>query len=116
MKIDLEADDIQHIADSVMHKLTPMLLQLQETLQQQSLRQAAMTPIMSTTGASSMIGSSEVKRLTGLSTTTIWRLEKAGVFPQRVLLSTNRVGWVRREVEDWLDSRRRYQKGKLTDH
>ena len=33
------------------------------------------------------------------------RLEKAGLFPQRVQLGPNRVGWVEEEVLDWLDQR-----------
>lgn len=30
------------------------------------------------------------------------RLEKAGLFPKRVQLGSNRVGWVEQEVLDWL--------------
>jgi prophage regulatory protein len=30
------------------------------------------------------------------------RLEKAGLFPKRVQLGPNRVGWVEAEVLDWL--------------
>ncbi|MEL7252765.1 MAG: AlpA family phage regulatory protein [Pseudomonadota bacterium] len=32
----------------------------------------------------------------------IARLEKAGQFPKRVKLGSNRVGWVEQEVLDWL--------------
>ena len=35
----------------------------------------------------------------------IARLEKAGKFPKRVQLGPNRVGWVEREVLDWLEDR-----------
>ena len=38
----------------------------------------------------------------------IARLEKAGLFPKRVQLGPNRVGWVEAEVLDWL-------RGKLND-
>ncbi len=33
------------------------------------------------------------------------RLEKAGLFPKRVVLGPNRVGWVESEVMAWLEER-----------
>jgi prophage regulatory protein len=33
------------------------------------------------------------------------RLEKAGLFPKRVQLGSNRVGWVEQEVMEWLEER-----------
>ena len=44
-------------------------------------------------------------QVTGLSKSTIWRLERAGQFPHRIQLSPGRVGYRRSEVEEWLDSR-----------
>jgi len=44
---------------------------------------------------------------TGLSRTTIWRLERAGLFPQRFHLSKNSVGWDEDEIVRWLASRPR---------
>ena len=35
----------------------------------------------------------------------IARLEKAGLFPKRVKLGQNRVGWIEAEVLDWLQAR-----------
>jgi prophage regulatory protein len=35
----------------------------------------------------------------------IARLEKVGQFPKRVQLGPNRVGWVEREVLEWLEVR-----------
>ena len=46
-----------------------------------------------------------VRGLTGLSRTTIWRLERRGEFPNHVKLSTNIVGWVEQEVMDWIRSK-----------
>jgi prophage regulatory protein len=46
-----------------------------------------------------------VRNHTGLSETTIWRLERAGDFPARRQLSNNAVGWLRSEVEAWMVSR-----------
>ncbi len=46
-----------------------------------------------------------LKELVLYSPQHIARLEKAGLFPQRVQLGSNRVGWVEREVLDWLQER-----------
>jgi len=48
---------------------------------------------------------SEVLALVGLGSTTVWRLEKGGNFPARKQLSAGRVGWLRSEVEKWIESR-----------
>jgi prophage regulatory protein len=47
----------------------------------------------------------EVKRLTGLSRTTRWRLEREGKFPSRRQLSENAVAWLDSEVRLWIESR-----------
>ena len=43
--------------------------------------------------------------VTGLSLTTIWRLQKTGNFPARVQLSPGRVGVMASEVDAWVESR-----------
>ena len=47
----------------------------------------------------------QVKELVLYSPQHIARLEKAGLFPKRVQLGPNRVGWVEAEVLDWLKKR-----------
>jgi len=47
----------------------------------------------------------EVLALVGLGYTTVWRLERAGSFPARKQLSVGRVGWLRSEVEKWIENR-----------
>ncbi len=49
----------------------------------------------------------EVINRTGLSRTTIWRLESKGMFPQKIKLSVNSVGWFEKEIHEWLQSRPR---------
>ena len=49
----------------------------------------------------------DVTRLTGLSRTTLWRLERRGAFPNRVRLGANSVGWLEDEVQSWIASRPR---------
>lgn len=46
-----------------------------------------------------------VQKATQLSRPTIWRLERANRFPRRRQLSANAVGWLRSEVEGWVESR-----------
>ena len=43
----------------------------------------------------------ELKTITGLSTTTIWRKEKESTFPRRRKISKRAVGWMRDEVARW---------------
>ena len=44
-------------------------------------------------------------RITGISRTQWWRLEKAGQVPRRIRLSKNSVGWFRHELEAMLCDR-----------
>ena len=46
-----------------------------------------------------------LKELVLYSPQHISRLEKAGLFPKRVTLGPNRVGWVESEVLAWLEER-----------
>lgn len=46
-----------------------------------------------------------LKELVLYSPQHIARLEKAGLFPKRVPLGLNRVGWVEDEVLEWLEER-----------
>ena len=52
-----------------------------------------------------ILSTRQVKELVLYSPQHIARLEKAGLFPRRVPLGPNRVGWVEREVLDWLEER-----------
>jgi prophage regulatory protein len=44
----------------------------------------------------------EVRQRTGLSRSTIWRMERSGVFPKRVRISINVVAWREDEVAAWI--------------
>lgn len=47
----------------------------------------------------------EVIRRTGLSRTTIWRKEKYKEFPLRKKISSNIVGWLESEIDQWICER-----------
>jgi prophage regulatory protein len=45
---------------------------------------------------------SAVRERTGLSRSTIWRLEREGGFPKHRKISANAVGWLEQEVNEWV--------------
>ena len=55
--------------------------------------------------ADKILRAREVQEMTGLSRTTIWRLERKGEFPARVSLCPGSVGWRSSEVESWIKMR-----------
>ncbi len=52
-----------------------------------------------------MLSRDEVVEMTGISSATIWRMERRGDFPSRRQLTEGRVGWLDSEVEEWLETR-----------
>ena len=46
-----------------------------------------------------------VRERTGLSRSTIWRLERCGDFPKHRRISANAVAWVEDEVLSWIHSK-----------
>ena len=56
-----------------------------------------------------MIKINEIVKITSISKTTIYRLMKLNRFPKSRKLGLRAVGWVRYEVEDWLQSCVRYK-------
>lgn len=52
-----------------------------------------------------MLSKRQVKELVLYSPQHIARLEAVGLFPKRVQLGANRVGWVEAEVLEWLQAR-----------
>jgi prophage regulatory protein len=46
-----------------------------------------------------------VCRMTGLRRSTIYRMQASRQFPQRVKIGARAVGWIEREVQEWLASR-----------
>jgi len=47
----------------------------------------------------------ELRQITGLSDTSIWRYEKAGRFPRRRAIGPNAVAWLESEIQDWVSDR-----------
>lgn len=53
----------------------------------------------------------EVLRKTGLSATTIYNLEKGGVFPKHFMLTPRCAAWDEAEVDQWLTDRQAQRVG-----
>lgn len=53
---------------------------------------------------SRLIRKSEILKITGLSYSTIWRLEKAGQFPKRRKVGSYSVAWLESEIKEWIAS------------
>ncbi|MFJ7141208.1 helix-turn-helix transcriptional regulator [Pseudomonas protegens] len=47
----------------------------------------------------------EVRRISGLSTSTIYRMAGGGKFPRQAKVGEQAVAWVRSEVEQWAAGR-----------
>ena len=47
----------------------------------------------------------EVKEMTALSRSSIYRQIAAGTFPRQIQIGSNQVVWVKHQIEDWIDSR-----------
>lgn len=46
-----------------------------------------------------------VQEVSGLSRPTVWRMERDNRFPRRRQLSANSVGWLKSEVDAWVETR-----------
>ena len=46
----------------------------------------------------------KVKHYTGLSTSTIWRLEKEELFPRRIRIGKRAVAWLKSDIEQWIQT------------
>lgn len=47
----------------------------------------------------------EVREITGLSDTTLWRLGKNSGFPRPLRLGSGSIGWLAEEIEKWIEER-----------
>ena len=48
----------------------------------------------------------ECRRVTGLSRTTRWNLERQGRFPKRIPMQVHAIGWLESELSAWIMERK----------
>ena len=53
-----------------------------------------------------ILRANEVQQIVGLSRSTIWRMERKGQFPARLPLGTGSIGWLKSDIEAWMQNRR----------
>lgn len=53
-----------------------------------------------------ILRANEVQQIVGLSRSTIWRLERKGAFPDRVPLGTGSIGWLKSDIDAWMQNRK----------
>lgn len=52
-----------------------------------------------------IVSARELRTLIPLSASQIWRLEKSGDFPKRILVGRRRVGWRSTDISNWISER-----------
>ena len=57
------------------------------------------------TGPDRIVRDNEAGKITGTSRTTRWRLEREGLFPKRLQISSGAVGWLASELQAWIQER-----------
>jgi prophage regulatory protein len=107
MRTVLEEADITAIAEAVIQRLLPLLAENKALNAAHPKPQQ--TPVLITHTPAKpredMLKRTELKGITGISVSTIHRMESRGEFPARVQLSSKRVAWRRNEVEAWAEHR-----------
>jgi predicted DNA-binding transcriptional regulator AlpA len=58
-----------------------------------------------------LISFDELHHRTGLSRTTIWRLERAGQFPRSVRISPGRRAWREADISAWIEAKLSFANG-----
>jgi len=48
----------------------------------------------------------ELSKLLSVSKPTLWRMEQRGDLPKRVSISERAVGWLKSDIEEWLESKK----------
>ena len=104
-------DDVRTLVD--LHRETTEMLYILRSLPSERPPAQVPTPAPAASKSDSgpslprLISFREVAQRVGLSRSSIWRMERAGQFPNRRRLSVNRVAWWEPEIDEWLRNRQR---------
>ena len=74
--------------------------------QAQALLKETTMPTATLTPETRILNLKTVLARVPLSRTTLWRMEREGLFPHRIRLSQNRVGWLEEDIEQWIQRRK----------
>lgn len=53
-----------------------------------------------------IIRAKELQEILSVSGATLWRMGKAGELPEKVKISDRAVGWLKSDIQDWLESKK----------
>jgi len=53
-----------------------------------------------------VIRAKDLSKLLSVSLPTLWRMEKRGDLPKRVNISERVVGWLKSDIQEWLESKK----------
>lgn len=53
-----------------------------------------------------VIRAKELSKILSVSLPTLWRMEKRGDLPRKVSISERAVGWLKSDIEAWLESKK----------
>jgi len=61
---------------------------------------------MNINGSIELIRASELRRLLGISESTLWRMRQRGEIPAPIYLSARIIAWEKQVISDWIKERR----------
>lgn len=53
-----------------------------------------------------LLRANDVIKILGISLVTLWRMRRAGQFPEPVSISVRAVGWKEATIHEWVESRK----------
>jgi len=59
-----------------------------------------------------LITRQQVCELLTINNTTLWRIEKNGDFPKKILIGSRRIAYKSAEVEEWINKQQQLNRGK----
>ena len=63
---------------------------------------------------SDLIRLNDVKNMTGLSRSSIYQFIADGKFPTQVRLGSRAVAWIRSEIEQWIEEKISFSRGRIS--
>jgi prophage regulatory protein len=88
-----------------MHTETTSSLNRHERRRAATLAGRSDPPANASTAWDEIIREPDCRRITGLSRSTRWRMERAGQFPRRRKISPGCTGWLASEIAAWIADR-----------
>jgi prophage regulatory protein len=99
--------DASRVLNTSLSRASGLLDAIRRTQAGEHERQAEPAPVKTEAAGLRVLRMREVLKMVGLCRSSVWRLERLGLFPKSRKLSPRAVGWIAQEVEDWVNGERR---------